>query len=267
MIKKQQSAKWLRTQQHSDTFKLFEMTKSFFGPLEALLGDKKYLLTDDGPTSIDCIAVGYLSLMQYASVPQPWLADAFRARFPKLYAYTSRVYKETFENPQHPWRSHLVKADPPTPSHAISAMAKAALSWSLPSLKQTVTPDPSSHRASNHDPDPSSASTISALLSPSLLLPIGLIGGIAFGVLKYLSISNSQNSEKHTFYASEHDFLEPARLTDLGESGAILSALGQQFDLEDQFDREKQRTGGATLVEIDVENEKGEVGRDVIIKR
>jgi sorting and assembly machinery component 37 len=264
-MKKQQSAKWLRTQQHSDTFHLFQLTKSFFGPLEELLGDKKYLLSEDEPTDVDCITVGYLSLMRYASLPQPWLAGALRTRFPKLHAYTERMYKETFENPQRPWRSRLSKAPPPNASQSAYAMGRSALEWALPFLKQTITQDPSRDRSEYQKPAAAEKSVLSTLLSPAVLLPLGALASAALGVAKYMSISNSRG--KHTFRAEERDVLSPTKLIDLGESGAMLSALSRQFDLETQYERERDRAGGNTLVEVDVENEKGEVGKDIIVER
>jgi sorting and assembly machinery component 37 len=268
LIKKQQSARWLRSQQHSDTFQLYHLTKSFFTPLEELLGDKRYLLSNDEPSSVDCLAVGYLSLMRYASVPQPWLADALRTRFPKLHAYTERMYSSTFKSKDRPWRSRTSEPAPPTASHAASSLARSALEWALPSVRQTIISDSSTDSSSYQKPDLLGKSFFSSLMAPTILLPVGAIAGIAVGIAKYLSISDlPDGGGKHTFQASEHDFLTPTKLNDLGESGAILSALGQQLDYKTQSAREKERTGGATLVEVDVENEKGEVGRDVIFKK
>lgn len=262
MIKKQKSAKWLRTQKHSDTFRLYELTKAFFGPLEQLLGEKEYLLSDDGPTSVDCVAVGYLSLMVYAQVPQSWLAEAFKSRFPKLHAYTIRMYQDTFEKADIPWRSRLSKAPYPDAAYAARIMGNGLLDLALPSMRQKIHLDPIMPHEQSVSRSPS---LLSNLFSPAVLLPIGAIAGLAFAIMKYTSISSDYNSNH--FRAHEHDYLEPTSLSDLGESGAILAALGQQRQLETQYEREKERVGGATVVEVDVENERGEVGRDVIMKK
>jgi sorting and assembly machinery component 37 len=271
LIKKQRSAKWLRTQQHSDTFQLFQLMTAFFGPLEEVLGEKKYILSEDEPTSIDCIAVGYLSLMLYASVPQPWLSNALKIRYPKLHAYTKHMYQDTFENPQRPWRSNLAKAEPPTTSQAASALAHGALQWAIPSLRQTTSPDTSVDTSSYQKSSPDEQSIFFTLLTPTVLLPLGAIAGLALGIAKYVFISSASGPQReqgnHKFHASEHDFLTATKLGDLGESGAMLSALGNQFDFQTQYEREKERTGGATLVEVDVENESGEVGRDIVYKK
>ena len=49
----------------------------------------------------------------------------------------------------------------------------------------------------------------------------------------------------------------------------MLSALGVAFDNEASVVREKERTGGAPVVEVDVdvENGKGEVARDIVYKK
>ncbi|KIW07120.1 uncharacterized protein PV09_01993 [Verruconis gallopava] len=263
LVMKQQSASWLRTQQHADTFQLFQLTTSFFGPLQDLLGDKNYLLSNDVPTSLDCFAVGYLALMRKAPVPQPWLADALRTRFPKLDEYIQRTYGEIFENPSCPWKSKLITFVSPTISRSVAALARAAIYRVLPSLRKTTTLDPLTQQGLSKDKDSISHSILSSLLAPTVLLPLGALTGLAFGIAKYLSTSDLQQGG-NSFYAHERDFLTPTRLTDLGESGAILSALGQRIDLEKQYERERERTGGATLVEVDVEDVERKSGQDIV---
>lgn len=80
-------------------FRLEALTGEFFEPLEAMLGQKSYLLTpneDDTPSSLDCIALGYLSLALVPELTFPWLRDAMRAKSPRLAAYTERVRRRCF---------------------------------------------------------------------------------------------------------------------------------------------------------------------------
>lgn len=83
----------------SNHFRIEALTGEFFEPLEAMLGKKAYLLTVDDeetPSSIDCVALGYLSLALVPDMSFPWLQDAMRAKAPLLSAYTERMRQRCF---------------------------------------------------------------------------------------------------------------------------------------------------------------------------
>lgn len=65
-------------------------------PLAELLGDKTHLLTDRSPTSLDCIALAYLSLALIPGLPSPWLADAVQTQTPSLVIYAERLHSRCF---------------------------------------------------------------------------------------------------------------------------------------------------------------------------
>jgi sorting and assembly machinery component 37 len=75
-------------------FRLDTLTNELLGPLSGLLGNEQYLLGGDNPSSLDCVAFGYLALMFYPSLPQAWLQEAMRARFPRLVAYLERIRRD-----------------------------------------------------------------------------------------------------------------------------------------------------------------------------
>ncbi|KAJ5574257.1 uncharacterized protein N7459_008684 [Penicillium hispanicum] len=80
-------------------FRLDALTGEFFEPLEAMLSQKAYLLTREGqdaPSSLDCIALGYLSLALVPELAFPWLRDAMRSKAPLLTAYTERLRRRCF---------------------------------------------------------------------------------------------------------------------------------------------------------------------------
>lgn len=82
-------------------FRLDALTEEVFEPLEGILGDKRYLLSDSksgskGACSLDCLATGYLSLMLVPDLAYPWLRDAMRAKAPQLTAYTERMRQRCF---------------------------------------------------------------------------------------------------------------------------------------------------------------------------
>lgn len=252
LLNRQKSLNWLRSQSHSDTFRLHQLTSEFFEPLEKLLGDEKYLMTSDDPTSLDYLALGYLSLMLYAPVPQQWLADALKTRYPELKAYTDRMYEHTFKSVDLKWTDQLYEASPWSTSEGIKFIGQGILNWASP-WQKTISLDPSYSQPSTSEP--------SGLSFQTLAWSAALVGGIAFAATKMLAglSSHASNISIH-----ETDYLQPTRLSDLGEAGATLAILGQQMDLET---RERQRVGGATIMEVDVENESGEVGRQVVVSR
>ncbi|PGH33523.1 hypothetical protein GX50_03680 [[Emmonsia] crescens] len=76
--------------------RLDAMTGAFVAPLEELLGRKGYLLSSEIPSSLDCLALGYLSLALVPKLPYPWLRDAATGQAPRLAAYADRLRSRCF---------------------------------------------------------------------------------------------------------------------------------------------------------------------------
>jgi sorting and assembly machinery component 37 len=77
-------------------FRLDAVTSDFFGPLDELLGDRQWFV-GDRPTSLDCLAAGFLSLMQASAVGgQPWLQTALSNKFPRLSKWSEERRSEWF---------------------------------------------------------------------------------------------------------------------------------------------------------------------------
>lgn len=81
-------------------FKLDSLTNTLFEPLSEILGLKNYILEGDQPTSLDCLAFGYLALMLYPPVPQAWLKEGIDKRFPLVVNYVSRMREELISDEQ-----------------------------------------------------------------------------------------------------------------------------------------------------------------------
>lgn len=82
-------------------FKLDSLASACFGPLENFLGDKEFLISDtadDGnrPSSLDCLALGYLSLIAFPDMRKAFLSDVLRTKYAKLYAYVLRLQEFIF---------------------------------------------------------------------------------------------------------------------------------------------------------------------------
>ncbi|GAD92478.1 mitochondrial import receptor subunit (Tom37), putative [Paecilomyces variotii No. 5] len=84
-----------RTPQQNQ-FKLEALTAEFFEPFEELLGNKSYLLSDEHPSSLDCLAIGYLSLALVPELPYPWLRESLRTKAPRLAEFTERMRRRCF---------------------------------------------------------------------------------------------------------------------------------------------------------------------------
>jgi len=85
--------------QHAARFRLDALADAFYEPLQELLGKKRYMLSEDKPSSLDCIAVAYLALALAPQLPQKWLADTMTSRYPDLCSYVRRLTKESFGGP------------------------------------------------------------------------------------------------------------------------------------------------------------------------
>ncbi|RHZ49923.1 uncharacterized protein CDV56_103815 [Aspergillus thermomutatus] len=77
-------------------FKLEALTAELFEPLEEILGQKTYLLSDDAPTSVDCLALGYLALILIPDLPYPFLRNAMQTKAPRLSTYTERLRQRCY---------------------------------------------------------------------------------------------------------------------------------------------------------------------------
>jgi len=85
---------FLGTPKYAARFRLDAVSNNLLEPLSDLLGQNDYLLGTSQPSSLDCLAFGYLALMLYPAVPQPWLKETISTKFPELTAYVHRLRKE-----------------------------------------------------------------------------------------------------------------------------------------------------------------------------
>ena len=77
-------------------FRLEALTDNAMGSLQELLGQKQYMLSEDRPSSLDCLAWAHLALALLPELPQPWLAESMRARYPSLCTYVNRLNRQVF---------------------------------------------------------------------------------------------------------------------------------------------------------------------------
>ncbi|KAK0642559.1 Metaxin-1 [Lasiodiplodia hormozganensis] len=262
--------------EYAARFKLDALASDCLEPLEKLLGDeeeeKPLLLHPTYPTTLDCLAFGYLALMLYPAMPSSWLADTLRTRFPRLAAYTARMRGLTVGiNDTAPadlmalndlrgsnseliamGRKELGMALPwalaPQPSLAASV---AGVAWSvatkLPLVKRVLLPDPVIPPAGKqrYVPDESLLNSLTALA--------GAAAAAMLGAAYYVQ----QNPNPGDVIFRNEDAVSPwsGGFGDFG-SGSALAALGHQMDLEAQWQREmeleRERLSRTSNVEVDV---------------
>ncbi|KAJ5132269.1 hypothetical protein N7448_006427 [Penicillium atrosanguineum] len=136
-------------------FRMEALTADFFEPLEAMLGQKAYLLTlkeEDVPSSLDCIALGSLSLALVPELAFPWLRDAMRAKAPLLSAYTERLRRRCFgDSPVEVAHAYSPQSAPasPLPWRAPGRISIAAVGSTLLAELADSTPFLSEIRRNN----------------------------------------------------------------------------------------------------------------------
>lgn len=89
----------MKQPQHAARFRLKALADAFLGPLQQLLGKKHYMLSEDQPSSLDCVALAYLALAYTPQMPHGWVTEAMSARYPELCRYVDRLLQECFSGP------------------------------------------------------------------------------------------------------------------------------------------------------------------------
>lgn len=79
-------------------FRLDALSSELLQPLADQLSKKEYMFGNDAPSSLDCLVFGYLALLRYAPVPQAWVQETLRTKFPKLDKYVTRLRAEFLKN-------------------------------------------------------------------------------------------------------------------------------------------------------------------------
>ncbi|ESZ93154.1 hypothetical protein SBOR_6481 [Sclerotinia borealis F-4128] len=76
--------------------RLDALATDFFESIQELKGKKRHLVSNSHMSSLDCLALGFMSLMLYPKLPQPWLAKTMREKFPDLVKWVEELKDEVW---------------------------------------------------------------------------------------------------------------------------------------------------------------------------
>lgn len=217
----------IERRQHAARFRLDALADAFFEPLQDLLRDKRYMLSEEKLTTLDCLAFSYLALMLIPQVPHKWLADAMKGKYPGLCAYVERLRSEICGGPVQ-IEDALIDIDK-TQGAATSAerLKSEKLPWRKPADKGArdagsslftgiinslpLAGDKILLESTNTDAQsfaPSSSSPLSSIVAPSVLA-LGSLAAAVGGYLLYSDVLSQPIREKKN-------------LSEMGAAGAIL---------------------------------------------
>ncbi|KAL9098177.1 MAG: hypothetical protein Q9163_006113 [Psora crenata] len=238
----QQTVTGLLKRQRTTTarFKLDGLVDSLCDPLARLLGEKRYFLSDQQLSSLDCLALGYLSLALVPDVPQPWLRQRMSDCYPNLCAFVERMRKDVFggavpvsaalsPSPRRPNSSGAGRNggetglpwQPPAPT-TMAAKATTLMNPLMEALpfgpSKIIMSDPASPgKKKKNDNNPAQAPT------PSFLLPLAA-AAVAAAVVAAASSIYIFDPFSVIGWKKESTEKEK-RLEDMGEAGWVLAGL------------------------------------------
>ena len=84
--------------QHAVSFRLDALTENVLEPLQDLLGPRPFFFSEDCMSSLDCLALGYLSLMLAPQMPHAWLADSMKSKYKNLCVFVREGLSRCFND-------------------------------------------------------------------------------------------------------------------------------------------------------------------------
>jgi len=223
--------------------RLNALATNFFEPLQELRGDKRYFVSNKQFTSLDCLVLGYFSLMLLPELPQPWLSKAMKAKFPELCAWTEALSESVF-GPETTLEDAFLAT--PEEGSEMNPPSRRILPWKAPDnggllgvggvfVSGMVDTIPiigqlrrnmrmRQHGGKTYEEDQSSSWQTLSLVG-GLIAGVGLLAGCAF------------QSGLVSLTTTEAEKRKPAGLGGLGEAGAALGVYADQMDAQVRLDR------------------------------
>lgn len=227
---------FLGTQQYAARFRLEAVSNELLEPLSDLLGQNEYLLGTTQPSSLDCLAFGYLALMLFPAVPQAWLKETISTKFPHLATYVYKLRKDVLTDEDvdaaQVWAiatgSATSATESPNSLLPWTTRSQSFASNTFTGIREVVGNIPvlsslmKREAVSPAEPLPSSSRIASELPSPIFVNTLlGLTAAVAVGLASFaVQHRRSPREGELIFWA-----LRPA--VGLGDAGNIFNVLGQ----------------------------------------
>ena len=236
----------LKKPEFAGAFRLKSLAEAFFEPLSELLGDKEFLLGTESPSSLDCLAWGYLSLMLYPDVPQKWLAEIMRSQNPRLVAYVERLSSALDVKISKEEVNNLFLAEGETQEKQTKLPWTKSESVGITGALSFVGRDMFSRLPSWIVPEPALRSTSAGVLQYLPWILAATSGSLAITVYWLHAKGLWPRGEAVQIFGRK-------RFTDFGAAGAALAALRGQLRGESAYQELKRHEAP---LEVDVEVEK-----------
>ncbi|KAF8855798.1 hypothetical protein BDZ45DRAFT_654884 [Acephala macrosclerotiorum] len=253
----------------SASIRLDALTTDFLEPLQRLKDKKQFFVSNTQFSSLDCLALGYLSLMLIPELPQAWLSKMMRTKFPGLCTWTEGMRDTVFSKNvslndafltklgeseldvrlrKLRGRGHLPwKAPENRNTAAVGSAFVSSMADSIPVLGQ-LRRNTRMRQHGGKTPDEGTQDSHWGYLYAigGLIAGLGVLGGYLFqqGLI--------------SFPGHEEPEEKSQGLESFGEAGEALSFLANQMDAQAQMERmtERNYSHGAPIAEVDIEVEK-----------
>lgn len=242
-------------------FKLDALATNFFTPLQKLKAKKQFLVSDTHFSSLDCLALGYLSLMLIPELPQPWLSQIMWRKYPDLCAWVENLAGRVFGGAVDADDAFLTTPDEFTPSNGgksslpwvaprnggllgVGGLFVSAIADSVPVVGQLRrNTRMRQHGGKTHGDELQSSNWQTITTIGSLVAGAGLFLGLMFqqGLISLPADSESDRRKSNN-----------AGVQDYGDAGAILGIYSNRTPAETQQQRVVEGRG-APVAEIDVD--------------
>jgi sorting and assembly machinery component 37 len=247
--------------------RLDALATDFFAPLQTLRRGKRFFISKTQFSSLDCLVLAYLSLMLVPELPQPWLAETMRRKFPDMCTWTSELKEEIYgpaveildalprsgedvlekrsrRNDHLPWKAPMNGG-----VVGVGGMFLSSVADSIPIVGQLRrNTRMQQHGGKTPEEEPSSSWQALTVVS-SLLAAVGLAAGYLF----HQGILNLPGAEEPDEKRGE------AGLGAFGEAGDMLSLYANQMDYDAQRQLQMQAQMNATqavpVVEVEIEKD------------
>lgn len=227
---------FLGTAQYAARFRLDAVSNELLEPLSDLLGQNDYLLGTAQPSSLDCLAFGYLALMLFPAVPQAWLKETISAKFPRIAAYVRKLRKDVFSDEDigaaQVWAITTGAANAVTEKTQGSLLPWTTRSQSFSShtligVREVIGNIPVISSLLQREAVPAEPQLLSSRIPSALPLP--LLVNTLLGFTATVAVGFASLAVHHRRSPRDGDLIFWAlRPTiGLGEAGNILSVLGQ----------------------------------------